>query len=218
MKKYAYLIASLPELERFCAPPMKSQEFLALLIDQLEPRHSAQLHIQALLNQAHAQRTGDKQERAAEHTPENGAAYHASDDTIANATQEAPILTLWHEYDGGFRGELARLRAIAIGIDEKVHWGYVDSALHLEELHRIFALENHLEAEHNLHSMRWELLTDLSDQYRNDLFDLYIYYIKLTLLERMEQMHARYADTNLKNIHDAIYHEMITKINMVVVQ
>ena len=199
MNRYPYLLASLPVLEMFGAPPMRSDELLELLVEHLSPRDKVRLQLHRITRAPKASRMINNEQ----------------DDYGALTTSEAKLLQPWRDYDAGVRGELARLRAHAIGIDEDVEWAYMDSAFYLEETHRIFALENHLEGEQDLHRMRWEMLTDWSNLYRDDLRDLYIYYIKITQLERMEKMRRKYAEINLKNIHTAVCDAMIAKINMV---
>jgi len=202
---YYYFMTSLPQLVREAEAPCSEEEFIALVSSHLPPAALEQLRLSSLFER---------------HRAVLGAALGAALDGAMGASgaeaagespaprEDIPAARTWLRFEYGLRGEIARMRAVALKRDVAPHWPLLDSFIYREELRRILQQDNPLKIEIGILNIRWDMLDELEATPEAPLDEVVIYYLRLQLLVRRNAMETARAQKQLSAMYDRFFSQL----------
>ena len=112
------------------------------------------------------------------------------------------VLDAWLAFDRGFRNELAWLRADHLDKDPLKYLRGPRTFLStcLEDIQRALKMDDLLQAEEVLSKARWRFLDELGTGHYFDLESLFVYYLKLTILQRHQEYRSSEGLNRLQEI------------------
>ncbi|MBI5150240.1 MAG: DUF2764 family protein [Candidatus Omnitrophica bacterium] len=112
------------------------------------------------------------------------------------------VLDAWLTFERGFRNELAWERADHLNKDPMKYLRGPRTFLstYLEDIQRALKMDDLLQAEETLSKARWRFLDELGTGHYYDLESLFIYYLKLTILQRYQEYRSSEGYNRLQEI------------------
>lgn len=137
-------------------------------------------------------------------------ASEGGDDEIDTAAEEAlsernAVLDRWRTWETSFRNEIVRLRAAELNKDPNEYLRESEEVTGMAEaVKNALAGENPLETEKKIYEARWNYLEELGTNIFFTLESLIVYYLKLQLLEKINQFDPEQGEENFNTVYRRI--------------
>ncbi|MDA3939405.1 MAG: DUF2764 family protein [Spirochaetia bacterium] len=116
-----------------------------------------------------------------------------------------PIVEKWISWEGTLRNELARLRAVSLGVESGSYTLEVESNSVAPAIAgTVYKLDSPLKAEESLDMARWQFLDELESGHFFDLEKLIVYSLRLQILERKNMFTKENGNNNFQKIYENI--------------
>ena len=117
----------------------------------------------------------------------------------------------WEEFRRGLQGDLARLRAQALGIEPPPIWNYSTTIYSYERVQEALNAPHPLAAEEMLDQLCWQWLEDMIEHCAADVDRLYLYYLQLQLLQRQHQRQ----EASAQKYYNESYQSVVRQLSLV---
>ena len=128
--------------------------------------------------------------------------------SLSNLRDMDPSVTVikkWLSWEGTLRNEIAKLRAVSLGVEPGQFYYDIESNSEAPGIARnAYKMDSPLQAEELLDKARWQFLDELEHGHHFDLEKLIVYSLRLQILERKNMFTTENGNKNFQKIYENI--------------
>lgn len=124
---------------------------------------------------------------------------------LKNIESSVSVIIKWKSWEGTLRNEIAKLRAVSLGIESSSFMYETETNSEAPGVARsAFKMDSPLLAEDYLDKARWQFLDEIEQGHYFDLEKLIIYSLRLQILERKSMFTTENGNENFQKIYENI--------------